>query len=584
MDFHKSPSGLGSFGVSTANPNSITGDKNKWLEMVNASVERTMDALCCNFEKLNVSAAPISFAAKSEKTTFNVSCSAWVPSKANLSSFSLFPSRALQRLNQLVEAYVPACACPTFAFSSLPSEGVSEAALASPILVIGLGCAGSFLLLLVVGVAFRSLQKKHRSDSVPSKDIIVEVVKDAVASPLPRGKKYHYSISCCGIHSHLGEYPLFTMSSLHDVLACLGFVGYFDIDNCRLEPVDDIDERIDQSCAVIVFLNDEIFQDRTCLVEWEAAEHHKVPVICLGDSRNFEVQVLKQSMLKTNMYVARSYWLSYLEKFRHQAQKILIDKLCSYCLLSEPVTYRPCMALPHGKKYHYFVSHKKKHSKLGLQPESLAMAFHDVLQASGFQGFFDVDNLKEITVSEIKAEVAASCTVIVLLHDETTTSEWCRLEWEVAAACNIPVLCIADQKHFQKQLLLDQVCQVNPHLLTIPWLDYLDEWRHITQHSAIEWLEKEIKLDVLGASRKLDESERIHQITKLDQITIASKPSNTSGGASGKMQSLNSLHSVNSVLPDGYESHRHAPRKSDVAAGRLQSLHSVLPGVPDDAD
>lgn len=579
-NFHNLPSSHGSMGISTSNVSSIISEQNSWLRLVNDSADVPIDALCCNFQQLNVSTVTAADAMLG-KTTFNISCSAWVETKANLTNFSLFSARALQQINKLVSTYIPSCSCSAFDFSSLPSIAASETAVASPALVIGFGCVAGGLLVILLGVALKSMRKKQVSDSLPSNEFIIELANEPIYHPVPDGKKYHYCISYSGLHTHLGEYPFFTMSALHDVLTCLGFVGHFSVDSYMIEPPEETIERIQQACAVIVFVNDEIFQHRPCLFEWKAAETHSVPVICLGDSKNFEMQSLKQSMLKTNKYLAQSFWLSYIGKFRHQAQKMLIDKLSSHCKLAGSLTYRPRAAMPQGKKYHYFVSHKKRHSQLGLQPESLAMAFHDVLQASGFQGFFDLDNLKEITINEIKREVAASCTVIVLLHDETTTSEWCRLEWEVAAACSIPVLCIADQKHFQKQVLLDQVCEVNPHLLTIPWLDYLDEWRHVTQQSAIEWLKQEIQRSETGVIRHVQSLQQIHSTKSTDQMTVVSKASTTSKASTMHIQSLQSvLPSVSGGNIGSKMSTVNASRASNSIV-KLQSLQSVLPGVPD---
>ena len=51
------------------------------------------------------------------------------------------------------------------------------------------------------------------------------------------------------------------------------------------------------------------------------------------------------------------------------------------------------LELPQGKKYHYFLSHKKFHSKLGGVPEQVAKNLHDSLELSGLVGFFDIDDL-----------------------------------------------------------------------------------------------------------------------------------------------------------------------------------------------
>ena len=55
------------------------------------------------------------------------------------------------------------------------------------------------------------------------------------------------------------------------------------------------------------------------------------------------------------------------------------------------------VVLPEGKRYHYFMSHKKTHSKFGGVPEQVAKNFHDSLEALGLRGWFDVDELQQIT-------------------------------------------------------------------------------------------------------------------------------------------------------------------------------------------
>ncbi|CAE8643470.1 unnamed protein product, partial [Polarella glacialis] len=112
--------------------------------------------------------------------------------------------------------------------------------------------------------------------------------------------------------------------------------------------------------------------------------------------------------------------------------------------------------LPPGKKYHYFLSHKKEHSTLGRQPESLAMAIHDSQTLTGFVGIFEVDDLKTITPEQVTADVRKSCAMVVVLHDETCVSSWCQFEWKAAELAGIPVLCIVDAYHACRTTVLEQ--------------------------------------------------------------------------------------------------------------------------------
>merc|ERR1711988_1393660 len=85
--------------------------------------------------------------------------------------------------------------------------------------------------------------------------------------------------------------------------------------------------------------------------------------------------------------------------------------------------------LPPGKRFHFFVSHRKLHSKLGNRSGLVAQSLHDALETRGFCGFFDIDNLQQISGLSVEESVRESCALIVLLNDETSDSEWCRLEW-----------------------------------------------------------------------------------------------------------------------------------------------------------
>ncbi|CAE8582322.1 unnamed protein product [Polarella glacialis] len=144
--------------------------------------------------------------------------------------------------------------------------------------------------------------------------------------------------------------------------------------------------------------------------------------------------------------------------------------------------------LPPGKKYHYFLSHKKEHSILGRQPESLAMAIHDSQISAGFAGFFDVDDLKTITPEQLAADVRMSCAMVVVLHDETRVSSWCRFEWKEAESAGIPVLCIVDAHHVCRTTVLEQVKRCSSHLMVHQWVSYIDAYRHDASIRITDWL------------------------------------------------------------------------------------------------
>jgi len=156
--------------------------------------------------------------------------------------------------------------------------------------------------------------------------------------------------------------------------------------------------------------------------------------------------------------------------------------------------------LPHNKQYHFFVSHKKRHSSFGNTSEQLAIGLHDALETLGFVGFLDIDNLQRISQKDLMIAVRDSCALLVCLNDESCDSEWCRLEWEVARQFGIPALCIIDLR-FDKQQLLDQVSSVNDHLLLYPWTDYTEKTRRSVVAEIQAWIEHRVKEDVENPER-----------------------------------------------------------------------------------
>jgi hypothetical protein len=150
-------------------------------------------------------------------------------------------------------------------------------------------------------------------------------------------------------------------------------------------------------------------------------------------------------------------------------------------------------AMPEGKKYHYFISHKKWHSTMYNEPEQSAMGLHDYLTNQGFKGFFDVDNLKEISKEELMKCCKQSCTMVIYLHDETMQSEWCRLEWEVAQKHGVPLLVVADCEHCDKKTMLGQISPVYPFLMQNQWVDYLGGHRQFALTSMSTWVDSQIE-------------------------------------------------------------------------------------------
>jgi hypothetical protein len=161
--------------------------------------------------------------------------------------------------------------------------------------------------------------------------------------------------------------------------------------------------------------------------------------------------------------------------------------------------------MPEGKRYHYFMSHKKHHSKHGDVSQATALTLHDYLQGLGLIGFFDVDDLKQITQRALGNAVEESCTMIVCLTDETVQSDWCRFEWDTARKHNIPVACIVDNNFFLTKPILEQVAQVNDHLLKYPWFDYTLKHRKQSAQELLQWCTERLRFR--GSSMSFDDDQ-----------------------------------------------------------------------------
>eukprot|EP00927_Polykrikos_kofoidii_P071639 TRINITY_DN67897_c0_g1_i1.p1 TRINITY_DN67897_c0_g1~~TRINITY_DN67897_c0_g1_i1.p1 ORF type:complete len:734 (-),score=66.86 TRINITY_DN67897_c0_g1_i1:162-2303(-) len=156
---------------------------------------------------------------------------------------------------------------------------------------------------------------------------------------------------------------------------------------------------------------------------------------------------------------------------------------------SEDASFRP---LPVGKSYHYFLSHKKHHSRVGEASEHVATSLHDSLEATGYKGFLDIDTLAVISNESIREAIKGSCVLLVVLSDETVTSRWCTLEWEIAEAEDLEVQVIIDCQRFVKKDVLASVKDY-PVLLKHQWIEYTDRVRRRCFSEVDRWCQGKIK-------------------------------------------------------------------------------------------
>lgn len=90
--------------------------------------------------------------------------------------------------------------------------------------------------------------------------------------------------------------------------------------------------------------------------------------------------------------------------------------------------------------------------------------------------------------------------MVVFLHDETCSSEWCRFEWQVAMENNIPVVCLVDIGNCLKRIVLDQVQETEPYLLGHQLIEYSLKSRRGAVKEVAMWLNDLPRGGVIRAS------------------------------------------------------------------------------------
>jgi hypothetical protein len=145
--------------------------------------------------------------------------------------------------------------------------------------------------------------------------------------------------------------------------------------------------------------------------------------------------------------------------------------------------------LPPGKSHHFFLSHKKTHSLFGGVPEQVAKNLHDSLELCGYGGWFDIDNLKRITREDIRGAIETCCAMIIVLHDETLDSEWCRYEWQCANELGVPCKVVIDMERASKAALLSKCTASFPTLLNFQWLEFTEGHRRDCLFEVCDFLE-----------------------------------------------------------------------------------------------
>jgi hypothetical protein len=109
-------------------------------------------------------------------------------------------------------------------------------------------------------------------------------------------------------------------------------------------------------------------------------------------------------------------------------------------------------ALPCNKKWHCFYSHKKELA----HTEQWVISTKDSLwEHHQLRGFFDRDNLEEISQHELDESIEQSCSLLVFLDEKTLDSEWCVAEIKKAAECGLDIYAVVNNSYFTTRAMTD---------------------------------------------------------------------------------------------------------------------------------
>eukprot|EP00441_Pelagodinium_beii_P009087 CAMPEP_0197705064 /NCGR_PEP_ID=MMETSP1338-20131121/126254_1 /TAXON_ID=43686 ORGANISM="Pelagodinium beii, Strain RCC1491" /NCGR_SAMPLE_ID=MMETSP1338 /ASSEMBLY_ACC=CAM_ASM_000754 /LENGTH=496 /DNA_ID=CAMNT_0043288969 /DNA_START=148 /DNA_END=1638 /DNA_ORIENTATION=- len=146
------------------------------------------------------------------------------------------------------------------------------------------------------------------------------------------------------------------------------------------------------------------------------------------------------------------------------------------------------------RQYAYFLSHKKNHTQFGNEPEAIAMGIHDKLKVQGYHGFFDIDNLRDISKEALEEAVINSSSLIIFMHDETCSSGWCVAEWQCAEANGISCMVLADVTYATVNQMKAQVTNAGcENLLAYPWIEYTEAKRNVAMDQLTAQLDEVLR-------------------------------------------------------------------------------------------
>eukprot|EP00930_Biecheleria_cincta_P031346 TRINITY_DN21763_c0_g1_i1.p1 TRINITY_DN21763_c0_g1~~TRINITY_DN21763_c0_g1_i1.p1 ORF type:complete len:542 (+),score=63.25 TRINITY_DN21763_c0_g1_i1:91-1626(+) len=120
-----------------------------------------------------------------------------------------------------------------------------------------------------------------------------------------------------------------------------------------------------------------------------------------------------------------------------------------------------------GFRFHYFLSYKKQHATLGLQPETFVQDLHVGLAKGGLCGFYNQKSTKTARLEKV-----SECSVVIIcLNDETLTSSACQQELQFAAWEGPPIVVVYDNDNYQEDALRKHYSTAVA-ITSLPWIGF----------------------------------------------------------------------------------------------------------------
>ena len=95
------------------------------------------------------------------------------------------------------------------------------------------------------------------------------------------------------------------------------------------------------------------------------------------------------------------------------------------------------------------------------------MLLKSVLEERGFAGCLDLDDIRDISSAGFDDKVRGSVAMLALLNDETSQSQWCVEEWQLARRHGVPIVAVFNQ---DEHSLMDIRDMIAASRAAFPWL------------------------------------------------------------------------------------------------------------------